>query len=73
MAEINPRTFPIALVLVGSIIIVVPVYASAFGEHENSILTASLVIFGALMVLLAVAVYIWERTKYYENKKEIHL
>ena len=73
MAEVNPRTFPIALVLVGSIIISVAVYACAFGEHENSILTGSLIIFGALMVLLAVAVYVWERTKYYENRKDIHL
>ena len=73
MSGINPRTFPIALVLAGAIVISIAIYAYAFGQHVDFFLTIILVVIGLCAFLLAIPIYVWEKNKYYEDKKEIHL
>ena len=75
MAAVNPRTFPIALVLAGAIIISTSVYAYAFGQHTDFLLTivSAGMITGFCAILSSIPVYLWERKKYYEDRKEIHL
>ena len=73
MVEINPRTFPIALALGGVIIISIAVYAYSFGQRADFSFTVILMLIDLCAILLAVPVYVWERNKYYQDRKEIHL
>lgn len=76
MVDINPRTVPIALILGGASIIGIALYVYAFGQRVDSFLTtvvAVVVAIGLCAMLLAIPVYLWERDKYYQDRKEIHL
>jgi len=76
MVDINPRTFPIALVLGGSAIIIMAIYAYAFGQRVDSFLTtvvAVVVAIGLCAMLLGGVLYLWERDKYYQDRTKIHL
>ena len=76
MVDVNLRTGPIALILGGSAIIIMAIYAYAFGQRVDSFLTtvvAVVVAIGICVMLSAIPVYLWERDKYYQDRKEIHL
>jgi len=73
MSNINPRTFPIALVLAGAIIISMAIYAYEFGQHADLSMTIIFVLIGLFAILLAIPVYERERNMYYEDRKQIHL
>ena len=73
MTQINPRTFPIALALVGGGIISIAVYCYSFSERLDSLSPLILAIVGFVVILSSIGVYIDERNKYYEDRKEIHL
>ena len=75
MTEVNPRTLPIAMAIVGGSIIVMAIYAIGFGQRSELLSTVAIIgIFvGVVFVLLAGVLYERERDKYYEDRKEIHL
>lgn len=69
LANINPRTTPIALALAGAIIISAALSAYAFGQHVDSFLTAivvAVILVGAFSILLSAYLYYWERDRYFE-------
>jgi predicted lysophospholipase L1 biosynthesis ABC-type transport system permease subunit len=70
MAQVNPRTLPIALVLAGAIIMSVVVSAYAYGQRVDTFLTAIVVIaflIGVIAILLGAYLYYWERSEYYKH------
>lgn len=69
MSEVSAKTFPIALALVGGIIISAAVYSYEFGQRGDYGLTAILVAVGVIVILLGIPVYVWERGKYYEDRE----
>jgi O-antigen/teichoic acid export membrane protein len=66
--NVNARTLPIALALVGGIIITLSIYAYQFAPNPNTGITVFGIIIGLIVLLLAVGVYYWEREKYYSHQ-----
>jgi uncharacterized membrane protein len=55
------------LVLIGWVIVIGAVSIYIFGSHTDSILTIILVAIGLILIVLAVPVYKWERTRNYQG------
>ena len=73
MANVNARTYSIALALGGVLVIAISIYAYEFGAYHVSELLGWGLFIGVILVLLSIAVYLWERGKYYRDRKEIQL
>jgi uncharacterized membrane protein len=59
----NPPTVFGGLVLTGVVIVVSAVSIYVFGSHADSTLTIILIAIGLILIVLAIPVYKWERTK----------
>jgi len=73
MANIHARTYSIALVLGGVFIIAMSIYAFEFGIRGDTIVFILGLIIGVSLALASIPVYLWEREKYYQDKKDVHL
>jgi hypothetical protein len=67
--NVNPKTFPIALVLAGTVLCVVAAYGYYFGQNPNSTLTLFLVVIGVALILLAIPINQWEKEMYDRDKE----
>ena len=68
MSNVSARTLPIALALIGGIIISTSIYAYEFAPNGNLGLTVFGIIIGLVAIIAAIAVYLWERDKHYEHQ-----
>jgi hypothetical protein len=79
--NISARTVPIALVLGGVAVICAAISAYAYAAvnlyaYRDSFLTSIVtvaIIIGVVSILLGAGLFYWEREKYYQDRKEIHL
>lgn len=62
MVEISPKTFPIALAIVGGSIIVA---ALTLSEQQDSSLRYIAISMGIVFILVAVVLWAWERVNWY--------
>ncbi len=65
MADMSPKTFPIALALAGGAIIT----AALVAEHLDTITRNCAIFLGIVVILIAVGVYAWERSEWYDYAK----
>ena len=62
------------LVLSGWAIVVGAIFIYVFGSHADSTLTVILVAIGLILIVLAIPVFRWERSRNYQgNKTELNL
>jgi len=64
----NPKTTPMALVLVGGAVLLSLIYANAFG-HMNSVWNVPFMCFAVSAILLGVGLYMWAIRQYNEGKR----
>lgn len=62
MADISPKTFPIALALVGGSIVI----AAVISEHLDLTFRYIIIFLGLIFILAGVVLYVWERSKWYD-------
>lgn len=68
MSNVSTRTLPIALALIGEIIISTSIYAFEFAPNGNLGLTSFGILIGLIVIIPAIAVYYWERSNYYDQQ-----
>ena len=70
MANVNARTYSIALVLGGIALVIASISGYEFGQRGDTTLLGIFASIGIVIVILSIPVYIWERDRFYKDREQ---